>query len=1436
MSVLSRLHQAIKALGGVGEASVGIATDLILAPFTDDESDGIIETLYDSTVKNGSQFFSSTIGPEGLGGTLIGAIPGAVRSPVASVMKPIFSGLETTYREGISEPLSTAITAGSLASAESGIPGLFTPSTWSRAYRLAQHRSPGQALALAIGTKNITDEAEIAKYAGSDAYKIISGTTDAFSRVFLDPTVIAGKAATGVRAAAITRSLHTPEEITAALRSPRVAAFNDAITAIKSEHGDTAAAVIRNRYFPDHEAGALISTVLASAPTPREQFFGLRALMGDQAALSELGDIRSTIHESIASLNRRADQLGPIKAAQPYKYEGTIVDPSQQTALFGLNDIGIPEDIAQLRSRVEVHYARDLRAQRMTAGFATIKETPRARAIPFVPAIGEVRSTITRSDFYQNNPLGRSLQTFFHMNAHPVVNISDTRSDIQISRLMQEARLPQDIMDGHRTAYMAAADDQTRMKVALAAETDAITAIATRNGLSTDELSGIMNEISSARGEAVDALRNRVFNEDGSSVLTHQDEFGEWVETNFPPAVTTDSTLLPLINMRGLASAATDIGRFRANHPSVTIPPYLVNKFTRLWKPAVLLRPAWPIRVVGDEQFRIIAKIGALSHLDNLRTGLRDYTTDFISATRERGIRNVAGRSNREIRQSFAVREFDYRGYDMEGVFGTPSDVNRHARDLASSSDSWRALVGNNEEVLLRDMREAGANFRSIEPTHTDYPSLYNWSIERLNSHPISRRLLAGESPESVIDWLQSTPEGSDILRANTVRAHNVRNWVEDLTGEVDKYTAGSDELRGLISAGTASHDDLTRLVPDIAARPIAHGEVLNQALNKGYTASLIPKIVERTFDKLGRLPTDTLSRNPFMGHMYRAEVKRELDLLGDTPMTDTIKAGIETRARNYALNETQKLLYDLAESSRFGEMLAFISPFYNAWQEVITRWSGLAIENPVFAARARLIWRAPENMGIVTDENGREVTNGQTYSDDPASPNFRGKDRLITIPLPDWVKDIPGMKGLAGKDSVKFNKKSFNLVLQGFPTAGPLVQLPLNQIVKDRPELTDNSLVNKILPYGPTYSIRDMVLPSSAKYFLSASEQDQRYSNTLLRIYLDKITDYQTGARESKPTYAEAKAEADSFTNLRGWAAFTLPAAPVFQSPYQSYIDAFHQAQARYSEDKASLSDSHGNPRTPDEYFLDTFGKEYFALTQSVSRSLDGIPPTMDSYLKRKEYSDLVQEFPEFGGLIIGADGAGEFNSAVYNAQLHTKLRDSSDNNQRELIPFEEAAVDPDRRLGWIEYRRAMDMLEATRIQRGLPNMQVAAARDLAAAKSAVTEYLSAKFPSWKDDFNQTDKGKWENKIAALTVISSKPEMAGRPDMQGIRGYLQARTAFNSALAARKKAGGASTLNASSNQDIAEAWNVVTGHLIESNLAFSAVYYRFLENDPLGL
>lgn len=1414
MGVLDRLHKVVNGVGGAVNAVVGIPLDIVRAPFRDDEYDGIIGTIYGTVVNRGGQFFEESIGPEGAIGAAIGGAPQAIRRPVSSAVSPVLDALEFAYREGISEPVTTLTTVGSLGRADDNNQFAFLdPKVWSRAYRIAQSRSPGQALALGIGRVDITDDAELASYIGSDAYKQWSGTFDGLLRFFGDPTVIAGKTAATLRTKAIVQPLNSAQDIERALRSDRLARFNSEITRIKSESGTSAASIIRDRFFPDHDGGAQISTILASSRSPDEQWLSLRALLGDKSAVSHLSDIRSKLAPEIYSLNKRAEELAPTKAAD-YRYRGIVRDPDIPISL-------VDDERLRIQAQLDHYYASDLRYARLEQAFGAITETPRARLIPGIPAIGEVRTNITRSDFYQSSPLARPLHAVFDMQPQRLVNLSDQSGDIQIDRLLNRAQVDLPIRDDIRSRYMSATDPSVRNSIAFEAEQTAVQNIARRAGMTEGELNDTLNTINQHRNQALNLISKRVYDEKGRSVLSFEDDAGNWVNRHLPAWVTQDQTLFPLVDIDRVVHAASRIGGFRAKHPTTNIPIELLEGFHRVWRPSVLLRVGWPIRVVGDEQFRIVAKIGALSQIKGLATGLRDYSTDYISSVRQNGFQATRGSSNKEIRAQFGVRPIDVNGYQMEGAFGVTPDMVRHTKELVSASDTFRAIAGNSESLMLRQLREAGEKFKSILPDSTDYPATYNWAAQRISSNPIAKRLLAGEDIDTVVDFLHGTPEGTDILRANSVKAHNARNWVNEVKEQIDHYTAGNIELSELMARGQATYDDLTRLVPDPAAQPIAHGEVLMQAFGEGYISKLISKTTENLFERLGRTPTNILSRNRFFDHMYRAEASRLVNLLDDGNLTQAQLTRISDRARSYALGETRTLLYDLAESSELGRMLKFVSPFYNAWQEVLTRWTGLAIENPAFIARARLIWQSPEKAGIVTEIEGEDY---------------------LTVALPEWAQAIPGLRT---KSEVIFNKKSFNMVLQGVPGAGPAVQIPVNEIIKHRPDLEDS--VKFILPFGATDDTLGMILPATAKraFSLAQGEEDRAFRNAMMRIYFDKVTDIMTGRRDfdlnsyeaRQQLYEEAKNEAQAFFRVRMFASFTLPAAPTFRSPYQPYIDAFRQAQQRYAADKNSLIDPEGNLRTPDEWFLDTYGKEYFALTQAVTRSVDGIPPTIEKWEERKKYQDLVEKYPELGGLIVGYDGAGEFNSAVYQAQLATSLRPGSDSTQRRALSFEEASTDPGRRLGWIEYRRFMDQIEATRIERGLPNLQVKGARDLAELKRVFTETQRLKYPSWAEDFDQTDKGKWDRKITALEEIAADSRLSQRPDIQGVREYLNSRAVMQEILTQRsKQKGGAKTLTAASNEDLKLLWDITVGSLIERNLPFSDVYYRHLENDPLGL
>jgi len=246
-------------------------------------------------------------------------------------------------------------------------------------------------------------------------------------------------------------------------------------------------------------------------------------------------------------------------------------------------------------------------------------------------------------------------------------------------------------------------------------------------------------------------------------------------------------------------------------------------------------------------------------------------------------------------------------------------------------------------------------------------------------------------------------------------------------------------------------------------------------------------------------------------------------------------------------------------------------------------------------------------------------------------------------------------------------------------------------------------------------------------------------------------------------------------------------------------------------------------------------------AVTLSRTVSATGIPASQESFDARAAYEDLITAHPEYGRLIVGDEAVGEFSSAAFAWQLNNPVDPNSPKGDKER-EYRRLDIDPrtggieevDARLGWREYVNMMDLIEIERKSRNLPNLNVKDAEDLANFKRAVIEGISEKYPVWWEDFNTRDGLKWNKRISAMKDIANSPLMEDRPDIQGLKEYLDMRAVIIRELNNRKQIGGSSTLSASANTDLSNFWDTVISSILEENVAFAPLYFRYLEGEPL--
>ena len=841
----------------------------------------------------------------------------------------------------------------------------------------------------------------------------------------------------------------------------------------------------------------------------------------------------------------------------------------------------------------------------------------------------------------------------------------------------------------------------------------------------------------------------------------------------------------------------------------------------------------------------------------NLR---RAWNSPEVSAEKwRRAQEQIAYRTGEEVKpidydplQGAYLGISSWMGHQYAGPYGAGPNPNQFW-DLSSSRGALHNLADHYERDGIQAASNHLRNWRSLEPGDEGYESAWEIAANgQIGNDPMARMFLQGKSYEDVLAWLRGTKEGILHRKTLPVRGQNPEEWVGMVEDMVNTYLP-TERLRQLALMGQARYSHLVDEMGH-APLPVVHGEDLGTALGSSDFWKWYEGWTSKMFERLGGMPTDHLSRHPYFATMYHAKVRQAIDtsIEQGTEITPEMIGRLERMGREFALSETKKLLYDLAEQSDLARMMRFLAPFYGAWQETLTRWAGIAYENPVVLSRAHLIWDAPHKAGLIYDRQ-----TGEPIYDPHSGVDL--KDQIVRLRLPKWAtRDIPGAELIPGAEQaqwlatfggnaegINLSKGGFNLITMGepwwLPGLGPTVQIPVNELVKDRPDLAETPVGRYILPYGPTNTgstigdVLQMSLPSAYKR-VAAIPQDEGnavFGNMKLRIYTTELVKYQQGLRPKKPTWKEATWKARSMFSIWALATWVSPTGIAPISPVEPYVIEYRALLE--ADQKKDRTDP--NYMSPDAIFLERHGEELFALTGSLTKSANSAPATLGAYKATKKYAREIQKVsdagsPELAGLIIGSQGAGEFNYSVYQYQLNNETYPGSGVMQRERLSPREKLADRAAAAGWIEYRKIMDQIEHERVAQGLSSLNVKEAAGLRFLKSTLIDNLRKSNPDWGVDYDQVDRGVMRRRITNLrAVISANKELRGRQDIQGVVEYLRLRDMVVQELRTRQD----STLAAQSNADLAFLFDTAVGNLVERNLAFQDTYYRYLERDELS-
>ena len=649
-------------------------------------------------------------------------------------------------------------------------------------------------------------------------------------------------------------------------------------------------------------------------------------------------------------------------------------------------------------------------------------------------------------------------------------------------------------------------------------------------------------------------------------------------------------------------------------------------------------------------------------------------------------------------------------------------------------------------------------------------------------------------------------------------------------------------------------------------ARSVGPNERSIDPSRDAYTGA-VGKMVNDMYETLGQMPADHLSRNPYFKTKYDREVARRLALLTDengrVNLSQNALNAIEEEARKSALRETRDLLYDLAEETRIAEIVTFIMPFFNAWQEVIGRWAKLSVENPYFVAKAAKLYSAEwdaEFLGIneVSSYDEASVANkeeelGRSLTDSELKEFETGNYLVWRLPEP--IKEAipesltPGPLGeILREQDIRFNKEGLASMLQSTtPGFGPLVSIPVNEMLLKNPSLEES--VKFMFPFGPpegsfTNRLVQGFLPSWQQNVVNRW-MDTPTKERMVQYFAQQL--YVQAADNGMPVNLGDEADvarwlraaedrANSFFLFRAAQGLFVPTSTTAISPYSELMNEYRKLRTRHGEKEA------------DSIFLESYGEDLFGLTARMTRLNDGVAASVESEKGYMANQELVQQFPEIGAWITGSIGPADekysFSQAVYRRQTQMDASELAPGVKRRerLSPLETMAA-TDIKLGWMKYTEMNDGIRSYQSEReslGLSySLNSTEMAPTAAAKRNAIERIKKEHPAWAAEFVSGQKEQRIVKVVeGFMHVFENPDLYEglmvKPSTELILHYFKIRGGVEQELIRRfSEENGSLSLEANSNSDLKLFWEN-NKEFMGQMPGFSEIYDRFFENDSI--
>ena len=816
-----------------------------------------------------------------------------------------------------------------------------------------------------------------------------------------------------------------------------------------------------------------------------------------------------------------------------------------------------------------------------------------------------------------------------------------------------------------------------------------------------------------------------------------------------------------------------------------------------------------------------IGGIGYSNHFGNSPQEIAIHRAAISADSSNRTLWDSSSMARRKKEQVYKVEQFDYTEANFSEAW--TDTVNRQwiPSENASVNNGYQALTrmvweGKTDSeiiaflntkqgsVLLDAMPEPYFKRMKYDPKAVEIsPGKFEGGVRPDPSY--SQNAEIAQMRAEFDSLIPDIPEFASI-RKQAALGREV-NWNRDMQPIINKFFEGDIN----VARQTIRNSDFGKVIGASTIRDMSEASGL---------LSRIQKQLDTTFNNIGTMPTDILNRSVVFKAAYTREMAQRVARYEDKGTFVLKEADIkamEVRARKTALAETKSLLYDLAERSKFEEVVSNLMPFYGAWQEVITRWVGLAHKNPAFVATGSRNFR-----------KGMETFDGE---DEDGNPLFmlRLPEQVMKYKIP-LLGDAFGKLSSLGDNAVKFNFGSASMLSAGIPGFGPLVAIPASETVLQTPELAD--AFSFLLPFGPTegnsFAARlfEQTVPTWVKTAASTQFDTPQKQRIKARVAQDLMVVYYNNGEivESEADFIAFENEVDrrasDILTVRMLGNLAIPLQVMYQSPHYKII-------TEYSKHSKELG-----LEAADDWLIETH-PEMYAVTGRQTKVKSVASATLEGEKLYQETKEFTDEHEEIAMHIIGKIGALD-SGFVYNAAVQTK--ELNEGRRVRLTPSEIYTRAGDAK-GWHLFRDAMTPVNDELARRGANglsiNLNANTNADLQKVKRGIIEKISATVPSWADAYNKPS-----NDFEKAELIQDwrdyldSPLFMDRVERPHIEKYIETRDMISVELERRSGSDPKlALLSNDKNSDLKSLWEHTRLTMAREN-DFATMFHYYFKND----